>query len=224
MQLAQRQAQQRRRCAEKLHPCSVFAQRSATRASFIVTSLVAQKSPLCSLRATLRAAATCMAPRLPDDLAQLRALLLQVLSLIRSGRAALLAELAGLGGQAPAAANLTEPSAPELDCEESPAALQQLIRQALSHWYHQRNALEAAVARASTGPREDAGPRAGASPPASEPRGSAPAEGSRVRGAATAASATALALHRKASGDDLFNGKLGPYSIARGRVDLQLLT
>ena len=74
-----------------------------------------------------------MAPRLPDELAQLRALLPQVLSLIRSRRAALLAELAGLGGQAPMATNLTEPSAAELDCEESPAALQQLIRQALSH-------------------------------------------------------------------------------------------
>ena len=52
-----------------------------------------------------RAATTYMAPRLPDDLAQLRALLPQVLSLIRSRRAALLAELAGLGGQAPTAAN-----------------------------------------------------------------------------------------------------------------------
>ena len=50
------------------------------------------------------------------------------------------------------------------------------------------------------------------------------AEGSHMRGAATAAFATALMLHRKASGDNLFNGKLGPYSIVRGRVDLQLLT
>ena len=72
-----------------------------------------------------------MAPRLPDELAQLRALLPQVLSVIRSKRSALEAELADLGGHKPVAANSTEPSAAGLGCEESPA-LQQLIRKTLS--------------------------------------------------------------------------------------------
>ena len=85
-----------------------------------------------------------MAPRLPDELAQLRALLPQVLSLIRSRRAALEAEFADLGGHAPAAANSTEPSATGLGCEESPA-LQQLIRRTLSDWYRERSAFEAAI-------------------------------------------------------------------------------
>ena len=85
-----------------------------------------------------------MAPRLPDELAQLRALLPQVLSVIRSKRAALEAELADLGGHAPAAANSTEPSATGLGCEKSPA-LQQLIRKTLSAWYRERSALEAAI-------------------------------------------------------------------------------
>ena len=90
-----------------------------------------------------------MAPRLPDDLAELRDLLPQVLGVVRSRRAALLADLARLGGQAPAAADFAEPSAAGPECEDSPAALQQLIRQALSCWYQQRNALEAAIQEAS---------------------------------------------------------------------------
>ena len=88
-----------------------------------------------------------MEPRLPEDPAKLRALLPEVMSLIRSRRAALQAELAGLGGgHAPAAANSNEPAAAELECEENPAALQQLVRQALSQWYRHRSVLEAAIA------------------------------------------------------------------------------
>eukprot|EP00959_Pyramimonas_sp_CCMP1952_P409365 8579180-Pyramimonas_sp.AAC.1 len=87
-----------------------------------------------------------MEPRLPQDPVQLRALLLKVLGGSRGRAAALQAELAGLGGHAPAPANPTEPSAEKLECEESPAALQQLIRQALKHWYRQRSKLEAAIA------------------------------------------------------------------------------
>ena len=85
-----------------------------------------------------------MEPRLPQDPVQLRALLLKVQEGSRSRTAALQAELAGLGGHAPAAANPTEPSAEELEREESPA-LQQLIRQALSQWYRPRSLLEAAI-------------------------------------------------------------------------------
>ena len=65
--------------------------------------------------------------------------------LIRSGRAALEADLAGLGAHAPAVANTTESSAAEFEREESPA-LQQLIRRALSQWYRYRSVLEAAIA------------------------------------------------------------------------------
>ena len=60
--------------------------------------------------------------------------------------------------------------------------------------------------------------------PLLSPTAAPPRKAATLRGAATAASATALMLHRKASGDNLFNGKLGPYSIVRGRADLQLLT
>ena len=87
-----------------------------------------------------------MEPRLPQDPVQLRALLLKVLGGSRGRAAALQAEFEGLGGHAPAPANPTEPSAEKLECEESPAALQQLIRQALKHWYRQRSKLEAAIA------------------------------------------------------------------------------
>ena len=86
-----------------------------------------------------------MEPRLPEDPAKLRALLPRVVRLIRSGRAALEAKLAGLVAHAPALANTTEPSVEELEREESPA-LQQLIRQALSQWYRHRSVLEAAIA------------------------------------------------------------------------------
>ena len=89
-----------------------------------------------------------MEPRLPEDPAKLRALLPKVVSLIRSGRAALEADLAGLGAHAPAVANTTESSAAEFEREESPAALQQLIRKTLKHWYQQRSRIEAAIAGA----------------------------------------------------------------------------
>ena len=74
------------------------------------------------------AATASMEPRLPEDTAQLRAMLPKVMSLVRSRRADLLAEFAGLGGHAPATKDLAEPSAAELECEESPAALQQITR------------------------------------------------------------------------------------------------
>ena len=89
-----------------------------------------------------------MEPLLPEDPAELRALLPEVVSLIRSGRAALEADLAGLGAHAPAVANTTESSAAEFEREESPAALQQLIRKTLKHWYQQRSRIEAAIAGA----------------------------------------------------------------------------
>ena len=89
-----------------------------------------------------------MEPSLPEDPAKLRALLPKVVSLIRSGRAALEADLAGLGAHAPAVANTTESSAAEFEREESPAALQQLIRKTLKHWYQQRSKIEAAIAGA----------------------------------------------------------------------------
>ena len=89
-----------------------------------------------------------MEPSLPEDPAKLRALLPEVVSLIRSGRAALEADLAGLGAHAPAVANTTESSAAEFEREESPAALQQLIRKTLKHWYQQRSRIEAAIAGA----------------------------------------------------------------------------
>ena len=124
-----------------------------------------------------------MEPRLPQDPVQLRALLLKVLGGSHSRTAALQAELAGLGGTAPDAEKSPEPSAAELEREESPAALQQLIRQALSQWYRHRSVLEAAIAahggRGRPPPahasnavslRADARSSRSRSPPACQPR------------------------------------------------------
>ena len=66
--------------------------------------------------------------------------------MIRIGRAALEDELADCGGHALAAANSTEFSTAEIECEENPAALQQLIRLSLSQRYLHRSVLEAAIA------------------------------------------------------------------------------
>ena len=101
-----------------------------------------------------------MEPRLPEEPDTLRALLPKVVSLIRIGRAALEAELAHCGGHALAAANSTEFSTAETECEENPAALQQFIRQAMSQWYHHRSVLEAAIAVAQQCDGADAARRA----------------------------------------------------------------
>ena len=89
-----------------------------------------------------------MEPRLPEDPAQLQSLLPEVMRFIRNRRASLLAELESLGGQAPAKEDLTVPLAAELGHECRHAVLQQLALDALSNWYRERSALEAAIAGA----------------------------------------------------------------------------
>ena len=85
---------------------------------------------------------------LPENPVKLRALLPKVISVVRSRRASLLADLEGLGCRAPTTADWPEPSKVELEREENPAALQQLIRQAQSRWHQVRAELEAANAGA----------------------------------------------------------------------------
>ena len=68
-----------------------------------------------------------------------------MMSVIRSRRASLLAELESMGGQAPTTADFPEPSREELEREANAAALQQLILRAQSQWKDERASLRAAV-------------------------------------------------------------------------------
>ena len=76
---------------------------------------------LAKMSATLRARRESLTP------AQLRTALPKMMSVIRSRRASLLAELESMGGQAPTTADFPEPSRDELEREANAAALQQLI-------------------------------------------------------------------------------------------------
>eukprot|EP00973_Karenia_brevis_P020228 2776301-Karenia_brevis.AAC.1 len=64
------------------------------------------------------------------------------MSLVRSRRADLLAELETFGGRGPATADPAEPTSAEFVCEESTAVLQELSRQALTQWHQEESALE----------------------------------------------------------------------------------
>ena len=94
---------------------------------------------LAKMSATLRARRESLTP------AQLRTALPKMMSVIRSKRASLLAELESMGGQAPTTADFPEPSRDELEREADAAALRQLILRAKSQWNEERASLRAAV-------------------------------------------------------------------------------
>lgn len=106
-------------------------------------------------RNVLPARCFCFMESLPP--AQLRALLPKVMSVIRSRKASLLAELESMGGQAPTTADFPEPSRAELECEANAAALQQLIRRVQSQWKKERATLKAVVAGARAAKIEEQG-------------------------------------------------------------------